>query len=565
MRLRRTMASPTPVQDESPRPPRSRRWIKRVLIGCWCLANVSVFFVYWQLRTIENAVVESADTIPEADFDEILAEISEDSAEPVTFLIIGSDSREGLDDLRTSARPEGERADVIILLQVHPDDGTAQMLSIPRDLWVDIPGHGSNKINAAFAFGGAPLMVETVTRETGIPINHYMQVDFVGFQAIVDELGGVPINFPFPARDTKSGLRVEAGSQTLNGSEALAFARSRTYQELQNGSWVSVDANDIGRTRRQQQLIFSIIRTVARPSSIPELGNIVESFAQHLTIDSRLAEGSMIELGWRLRGVRPDNIAAATLPTYTDSIGRSLGGVAAGTRGECGAVGVPGGSGPLDNGELMRITCSTATGSREAPATGAASSSREVSTSPRWGCRAQELRYHDDSRPARRRPTRGEISKALGFGIVEVGTVGQEVDALVVLGADVADAFGIGRRLADENGQVFCPDADSWGMSMNVAVLGAGYVGLVQAAGLTSLGHHVRLGESNPQRVDELRARKIPIFEPGLGELIERAFDNQLLTVHESNLDAVDGAQVIFLTLPTPPSERRFCRPSDSP
>jgi UDPglucose 6-dehydrogenase len=89
---------------------------------------------------------------------------------------------------------------------------------------------------------------------------------------------------------------------------------------------------------------------------------------------------------------------------------------------------------------------------------------------------------------------------------------------------------------------------------MNVAVLGAGYVGLVQAAGLTSLGHHVRLGESNPQRVDELRARKIPIFEPGLGELIERAFDNHLLTVHESNLDAVNGAQVIFLTLPTPPS-----------
>jgi UDPglucose 6-dehydrogenase len=90
---------------------------------------------------------------------------------------------------------------------------------------------------------------------------------------------------------------------------------------------------------------------------------------------------------------------------------------------------------------------------------------------------------------------------------------------------------------------------------MNVAVLGAGYVGLVQSAGLTSLGHHVRLGESNPQRVDELRARKIPIFEPGLGELIERAFDNQLLTVHESNLDAVTGAQVIFLTLPTPPNE----------
>lgn len=89
---------------------------------------------------------------------------------------------------------------------------------------------------------------------------------------------------------------------------------------------------------------------------------------------------------------------------------------------------------------------------------------------------------------------------------------------------------------------------------MKVAVIGAGYVGLVQAGGLTSLGHHVRLGESNPQRVDELRARKIPIYEPGLTELLGRAFDNGLLSVHSSNLDAVDGVDVIFLTLPTPPN-----------
>jgi LCP family protein required for cell wall assembly len=433
------MASPTPVQDESPRPPRSRRWPKRVLIGLLVLANVSVFFVYWQLRTIEQAVVESADTIPEADFQEGLAEISEDSAEPVTFLIIGSDSREGLDSLQNFGPAGGARADVIMLLQVRPDDGTAQMLSIPRDLWVDIPGHGSNKVNAAFAFGGAPLMVETVTRETGIPINHYMQVDFVGFQAIVDELGGVPINFPFPARDTKSGLRVEAGSQTLNGSEALAFARSRTYQELQSGSWVSVDANDIGRTRRQQQLIFSIIRTVARPSSIPELGNIVESFAQHLTIDSRLAEGSMIELGWRLRGVRSDNIAAATLPTYTDSIG----GASVELRQEPEASAVlsafQAGRALLDNGELMRIIVLNGNGIE-----GSAGD---------WGgfleSRGFEIasvgdaeRKNFDTTTILVRPEDvqrgGDISKALGFGIVEVGTVGQEVDALVVLGADVA-------------------------------------------------------------------------------------------------------------------------------
>jgi UDPglucose 6-dehydrogenase len=87
---------------------------------------------------------------------------------------------------------------------------------------------------------------------------------------------------------------------------------------------------------------------------------------------------------------------------------------------------------------------------------------------------------------------------------------------------------------------------------MNIAVLGAGYVGLVQAAGLTSLGHRVRLADSNPDRVGQLLARKIPIYEPGLGELIERAFDNHLLTVHSANREAVEGAEVVFLTLPTP-------------
>ncbi|HVR33248.1 MAG TPA: LCP family protein [Acidimicrobiia bacterium] len=414
--------------------------MKRVLVTLLVLANVAVFFVYWQLRTIERAVVESADTIPAADFDRVLVDTDSDTQEPVTFLIIGSDSREGLDDLSNFGPAGGERADVIILLQIHPDDGTAQMLSIPRDLWVEIPGQGSNKINAAFAFGGAPLMVETVSRETGININHYMQVDFVGFQAIVDQLGGVPINFPFPARDSKSGLNVDAGTQTLDGQEALAFARSRSYQELQNGSWVSVDANDIGRTRRQQQLIFSIIRTVARPSSIPELGNIVESFAEHLTIDARLAQGSMIELGWRMRGVRPDNIAAATLPTFSDTVGDAS--VERRLEPDAGRMlaAFRAGESLVDNAETLRISVLNGNG-----IAGSATDWSDYLESLGFDVASigDADRKNFDTTTILVRPEdvqRGtEISEALGFGIVEVGTVGQGIDALVVMGTDVAN------------------------------------------------------------------------------------------------------------------------------
>lgn len=431
------MASPTPVQEESPRP--RRRLLKRALISLLVLANVGVFFVYWQLRTIENAVVESADTIPDADFDQVLIDTPSDSAEPVTFLVIGSDSREGLDDLTNFGPAGGERADVIILLQIQPDGGTAQMLSIPRDLWVDIPGHGMNKINAAFAFGGAPLMVETVSRETGVDINHYVQVDFVGFQAIVDELGGVPINFPFPARDTKSGLRVEAGTQTLDGREALAYARSRSYQELQNGSWQSVDANDIGRTRRQQQLIFSIIRTVARPSSIPELGNIVESFAQHLTIDARLAQGSMIELAWRMRGVRPDNIAAATLPTYSDSVdGASIERRSEPEAGRMLAA-FRAGNSLVENADNLRITVLNGNGIE-----GSAGDWSEYLSTLGFDIASvgDADRKNFDTTTILVRPEdiqRGaSISEALGFGVVEAGTVSPDIDAIVVMGTDAA-------------------------------------------------------------------------------------------------------------------------------
>ena len=253
--------------------------------------------MWWQIRTVEQAVLESVETIPDSELRPILTPTPTDGDEPVTFLLIGSDSREGLDSLQNFGPAGGERADVIMLVQIHPDDGTAEMLSIPRDLWVSIPGHGDGKINSAFALGGAALMVETVTAATGIGVNHYAEVDFVGFQAIVDELGGVEIDFPFPARDAKSGLRVDAGRQSLSGSQALAFARSRSYQELQGGSWVSVDANDIGRTRRQQQLLFAIVRGIARPSTLTELGDVVSSFASHVTIDSALAQGSLVRTG----------------------------------------------------------------------------------------------------------------------------------------------------------------------------------------------------------------------------------------------------------------------------
>ena len=123
---------------------------------------------------------------------------------------------------------------------------------------MDIPGNGEGKIRP-HSYGGPPLMVQTIRENLGIEVNHYVEVDFVGFIEMVDDLGGIEMTFPYPARDAKSGSRVDAGTQILDGEQALAYARSRKYQEYQNDTWVSVDAGDLGRTQRQQEVVRAIL------------------------------------------------------------------------------------------------------------------------------------------------------------------------------------------------------------------------------------------------------------------------------------------------------------------
>ena len=310
------MSFSTEPAPPSTRPKTQHRWWKRLIISLLVLGNLVVFGLYSSLRSAQDAfrdnvrVVENV--VPELNVRSI------EAREPLVFLVIGSDSRARLDSLRNFGEAPGERSDVIMLIKLDPSSGNAQILSLPRDLLVDIPGNGTNRINAAYAFGGAPLMVRTVKEATGLPIHHYVEVDFVGFQAIVDEVGGVTINFPYPARDENSGLLVEAGPQLLNGPQALAYARSRHYEEFQDGAWVSVEASDIGRTKRQQQLVLAIINALKKPSTLTETGTVVGSFAQHLSADSALIESSLIQLAFQMRGISSETIETATLASYGD-------------------------------------------------------------------------------------------------------------------------------------------------------------------------------------------------------------------------------------------------------
>lgn len=238
------------------------------------------------------------------------------------YLIVGSDSRQNLpDDLEGKFGDfGGARADVIILAQVA--DGRRQLLSIPRDLKVDIPGHGTNKINAAYAFGGPDLLVETVALATGIRPNHYLEVEFGGFAGIVDALGGIELQFPHPARDAKSGLDVGAGTQIVDGPTTLAYVRSRSYEELRDGSWVSEGGGDIARAARQRQVLLEIIETGSSPSGLMRSPLVVRAVGSHLTADSELTLLDLARTGWAMRSA--DETDAATLPVS----GSNEGGVA---------------------------------------------------------------------------------------------------------------------------------------------------------------------------------------------------------------------------------------------
>ena len=177
------------------------------------------------------------------------------------WLLVGSDSREGLSEdqqakLATGGDTGGGRTDSIIVAHV-PLLGKATMVSIPRDSYVDIPGYGKNKVNAAFALGGPKLLQRTVEQATGLRINHYAEIGFGGFASVVDAVGGVNICVEQPMDDPLAGINVQPGCQKFDGPTALGFVRSRH----------SMDDGDIGRARNQRTFLAALVKKAISPGT----------------------------------------------------------------------------------------------------------------------------------------------------------------------------------------------------------------------------------------------------------------------------------------------------------
>ncbi len=256
---------------------------------------------------------------------------SPEATEPRNVLIIGTDSasRLGDDDPVTDGRElMGQLADVIMILRVDPRDGTARLLSIPRDSRVAVaPSGRMDRINTAIAAGGAAgarNLVQTVKRNFGIPIDNYVEVDFKSFRDLVDVLDGVPVHFAVPVRDRESGLLVEEpGCVMLDPEQALAYARARNFQYRTEDGWEFDTSGDLGRITRQQDFIKRAIQRASDQGiRNPATANgVVNAAASSVTMDDTLDVGTILGLAREFRSFNAETLVSSQIPTVSDPRG----------------------------------------------------------------------------------------------------------------------------------------------------------------------------------------------------------------------------------------------------
>lgn len=298
-----TTDTPAPGEQQPTRNPR-RRW-RIVLVSLLVVALLGVGGVVaggLYLRSVESDIerVDAFTDVPEESRPQAAAEGA------MNILILGSDTR---DPESTS----GSRTDTIILAHLPKDRSSAQLISIPRDTWVAVPrskdgNHGGRdaKVNAAYAWGGVPLMVQTVERFTGVRVDHVAMVDFAGFKEIIDALGGIEIDSEKSFTSIHPPFRTFAqGPQKMDGEAALDYARQR--KQFADG--------DFARIRHQQQVIKAILDKVSSGGILTnpgKLNSFLQATSNSVAVDNNL---SLLDMATQMRGLRSGNLFFLTSPT----------------------------------------------------------------------------------------------------------------------------------------------------------------------------------------------------------------------------------------------------------
>jgi polyisoprenyl-teichoic acid--peptidoglycan teichoic acid transferase len=311
-------APSAPAGDDAERRPKRRRtWRQRIVLSFGLLTSEACLVA----ATAIGYARYRFEQIPRYG-DITLASAA--TGEPQNFLLVGSDSREELDDEAADSgaffdgsEPSGQRSDTVLVARVEPDAERVKLLSIPRDLWLPIAGTDSeDRINTAYS-SGRQVLIDTIEESLDIPINHYIEVDFSGFQRLVEAIGGVPMWFDTAMRDQQTGLVINGeGCVTLDGQQALALARSRSLEFVEDGSWNTDPTGDLGRITRQQQLIVQAVEQAVSLdlTSATRFNEMIDIGVDSVGLDEALSFDDLAGLALRFRSIGPDTVINRTLP-----------------------------------------------------------------------------------------------------------------------------------------------------------------------------------------------------------------------------------------------------------
>lgn len=243
-----------------------------------------------------------------------------DRGRSLNILVLGSDSRGARAEEAAAGAASNQRADTIMLVHIPADRSKIYSISLMRDLWVGIQDHGHAKINAALAFGGVPLMVQTVESLFGQRIDHIAMIDFEGFVGMTDALGGVQVDIPAPFVSRHDRISFPAGPNNLDGEHALEFVRER----------YAFPDGDYQRVRNQQAFVKALLaknlsaETLLNPLKVH---NVISAMAPFISVDGGLDAATLAGLAVELKDVRPRDMVMFTLPTRgtgTSTNGQSI-------------------------------------------------------------------------------------------------------------------------------------------------------------------------------------------------------------------------------------------------
>jgi LCP family protein required for cell wall assembly len=304
--------------DHAPSPERPHRLRRGLLIGSLVLLALLLVIAggaFWWLNSFAGKIHRIPDvfsSIPEQQRPDKPA-AGQPGHGGLTFLLAGTDRRSDVPTTGQEAEanqfvPGAQRTDTIMLVHLTDDRKKAYVVSIPRDSWVPIPGHGYNKINAAYSFGGPALYVRTIERLTGIRVDHLAVIDWSGFKTLTDAVGGVTVTVPKTVHDSARDRTWTAGTHHLDGDEALLYVRQRH----------GLPAGDFDRVKRQQYFLRVLMGKALSQNTFTNplrLGRLLNAVTKTVSVDDTLSDGDLRSLALSLRALRTDDVIFLTIPT----------------------------------------------------------------------------------------------------------------------------------------------------------------------------------------------------------------------------------------------------------